>query len=190
MQIVNQESKHWMCVSNINCPTGVVDVYDSMLSFSVGSHDIYRQLAAILKCKGKYIHIRHVNVQRQSGSADCGIFAIAFSLALCMGVDPNTITIDQGSSRAHLLTCFQCRKLKEFPIMKKPRRLSSKRVSVEKKVKLFCVCWMPYSRDEDFKNPMAQCCRCKNWYHQHCAEIPNMIFNHKDMDWICKACCL
>ena len=62
-----------------------------------------------------------------------------------MGVDPNIITIDQGCIRAHLLACVQCRDLKEFPAMKKPRTLSSKRVSVEKKVKLFCVCRMPYS---------------------------------------------
>ena len=80
----------------------------SMLSFSVGSHDIYRQLAARVKCTGKYIHIRHLNVQQQSGSADCGIFAIALSLALCIGVDPNIITLDQVCSRAHLLACFQC----------------------------------------------------------------------------------
>ena len=30
IQIVNISNSHWVCVSNINCPPAVVDVYDSM----------------------------------------------------------------------------------------------------------------------------------------------------------------
>jgi len=30
IQIINLSNSHWVCVSNINCPPGVVDVYDSL----------------------------------------------------------------------------------------------------------------------------------------------------------------
>ena len=40
IQIINVESKHWICASNIHCPAEVVDVYDSKPSCSSGSHNI------------------------------------------------------------------------------------------------------------------------------------------------------
>ena len=30
VQLVNISNSHWVCVSNINCPPAVVDVYDSV----------------------------------------------------------------------------------------------------------------------------------------------------------------
>ena len=56
-------------------------MYDSKPSCSIGSHDL-----------------NNLIVQRQSGLSDCGIFAIAFSTALCMGIDPYTLNIDQNKS--------------------------------------------------------------------------------------------
>ena len=87
IQIINVESKHWICASNIHCPAEVVDVYDSKPSYSIGSHDMHKQLAAIMQCSAECMYVRHVNVQRQSGPSDCGIFDIAFATALCMGID-------------------------------------------------------------------------------------------------------
>ena len=92
IQIINVESKHWICASNIHCPAEVVDVYDSGPSCSIGSHDMHKQLAAIMQCSAECMYVRHVNVQKQSGPSDCGI---AFATALCMGIDQYTHCIHQ-----------------------------------------------------------------------------------------------
>ena len=90
-------------------------MYDSKPSCSIGSHDLNKQLAAIMQCSAKCMYVRHVNVQRQSGLSDCGIFAIAFATALCMGIDPYTLNIDQNKSRIHLLKCFEQKNISAFP---------------------------------------------------------------------------
>ena len=82
-------------------------MYDSKPSCSIGSHDLNKQLAAIMQCSAKCMYVRHVNVQRQSGLSDCGNFAIAFATALYIGIDPYTLNIDQNKSRIHLLKCFE-----------------------------------------------------------------------------------
>ena len=49
VQIINLSRTHWVCASSINCPLGIVDVYDSMPACSFGSLSLKRQVAVILK---------------------------------------------------------------------------------------------------------------------------------------------
>ena len=121
IQIINVESKHWICASNIHYPAEVVDVYDSKPSCS-GSHNICTnswlllfnaQLSVCMFAMSMYVC--HVNAQRRSGPSDCDIFAIAFATALCMGIDPYTHCIDQKKSRTHLLKCFEQKHISAFP---------------------------------------------------------------------------
>ncbi len=44
---------------------------------------------------------------------------------------------------------------------------------VEKKVEVFCR--MP----EDRKKKMAQCSRCKDWFHESCQKIPAAVFKSR-----------
>ena len=162
-------------------------MYDSKPSCSIGSHDLNKQLAAIMQYSAKCMYVRHVNVQRQSGLSDCGIFVIAFATALCMGIDPYTLNIDQNKSRIHLLKCFEQKNISAFPLTERPWRITGKRVATTKTVKLFCVCHMPYKKD-DLATPMAQCFKCMKWYHQRCVEISSIIFKDKDADFVCKLC--
>ena len=53
--------------------------------------------------QGDTITISHRNVQWQSGSSDCGLFAVAFATAICAGCDPASSVFDQTSMRQHLL---------------------------------------------------------------------------------------
>ena len=48
-----------------------------------------------------------VRVQQQFGGPDCGLFAIAFAMALVNGQDPAALTFDQGVARKHLRLCLQ-----------------------------------------------------------------------------------
>ena len=149
------DSLHWVCASNICC---VIEVYDSIPSFSTGSYSLYKQLAAIFTDN---LTLKFVNVQRQVGIADWGVFAITFAYALCNGVDPHTISIDQHASRPHLLKCFKLRAFAPFPTMSRPCRMGRKRIIVERKVKVFCTCRLPFSKTDNTLGPMVACQKCK-----------------------------
>ena len=77
-------------------PPGIVHVYDSRPSCSTNSSRLHRQLAAIMKTEDASFTVKHVDVQRQVGSSDCGLFAIAFATSLCSGLDPHTLKYDQS----------------------------------------------------------------------------------------------
>ena len=56
------------------------------------------------------VHIPHI--QRQCGSNDCGVFAIAFALhAAALGQCVGDIKFDQSKMRNQLLQCFKTSKL-------------------------------------------------------------------------------
>ena len=60
------------------------------------------------------LEINVPTVQQEFGSCDCGLFAIAFTLHLAMGNDPQHILFEQSQMRSHLLKCFQKKKVEPF----------------------------------------------------------------------------
>jgi len=46
--------------------------------------------------------------QKQKGSSDCGVFAIAFAAATAQGINPS-------NTRAHLVHCFNEKNFTHFP---------------------------------------------------------------------------
>lgn len=63
--------------------------------------------------------IHYENVQQQLGICDCGLFALAFMIALCENIDPSTLRFDQDKMREHYLECNANNKLKQFPYLDK-----------------------------------------------------------------------
>jgi len=53
--------------------------------------------------------------QKQNGSKDCGLFAIAFATAISFGQFPLKKSLQQESMRAHLAACFQYENITLFP---------------------------------------------------------------------------
>ena len=88
VQIMNIARNHWVCVANVFSSPGVVEVFDSMPSYSISSSSLKKQVAAVIKTRENSFQIHHVDVQRQLGGSDCGLFAIAFATSLCMRNDP------------------------------------------------------------------------------------------------------
>ena len=54
-------------------------------------------------------------IQRQKGSYDCGLFALATATCIAVGVDPVTQTWDQNKMRAHCNDCIQNERASLFP---------------------------------------------------------------------------
>ena len=81
-----------------------------------------------------FLDIQIMDMQRQSGGDDCGLFAIASALCLCEGKDPGTHSWKQQSMRQHLLQCFTDGELK--PLQSKKRRKRAAKVT--QRVQLYC----------------------------------------------------
>ena len=105
-------SNHWVTVSTISCPPGVINVYDSM--HLGASTNLKKVIADMLFSDKKSISIRTVHIQQQTGGSDCGLFAIANATTLCNGKDPGTLLFQQKLMREHLRKCIAAGILTEF----------------------------------------------------------------------------
>ncbi len=126
-----------VCAFNKFSPKRAVDVFDS--SFSGGSLlSLKKQLVVIIKCVFPSFYIRYVEVERQVGTADCGLFAIAFALTLCLGSDPYMKQYNQKLMRNHFEMCVDNKQLLHFPTLPCSRRQRArKRIKCEKELRIF-----------------------------------------------------
>ena len=183
VQIINVSGQHWVCASNMNCPPGVVDVYDSIPAYSIGSQSLHLQLAAILRTQ---FHIHFMDVQCQSGGSDCGLFAIANATALCGGLDPHLQNFEQSKMREHLKKCFLENRLEFFP--ESQRRLGQHRFVATKPVDVFCTCRLTWNQVQNQLGDLIQCEICKKWYHEVSEGVDRTRFEHPKDHWYCTKC--
>lgn len=185
VQIVHVGGNHWVCASNALSSPGVCDVYDSMPASH--SSTLTRQVAAIMKSPEPAFTMRYINVQMQNGANDCGLFAVAFAVALCSGKDPHICSYDQSQMREHLFQCLEKGEMTEFPATKKPKRLS-RRLKSTRSVKVYCTCRLPWDKSKNFYGGLAQCGKCSVWFHQSCMDIPNEAYSEPSYSWLCSSC--
>ena len=107
---------HWLVVTNIGVPRGgVVLVYDSLYKCLTTSTEL--QIASIVNTSQPKISTEFMDVRKQFGSSDCGVYATALSL----GQDPGTLVFSQSEMRRHLFKMLKEKKLIMFPVLKKKR---------------------------------------------------------------------
>ena len=63
---------------------------------------------------GKVI-IKMARCQKQKGSKDCGLYAIAIATSLCFGSRPTKQVFRQDLMRSHLVNCFNKGSMTPFP---------------------------------------------------------------------------
>ena len=179
VQIICVGSSHWCTVSNFGCDDGEVKVYDSM--YSTVSSATVRIIASLLCSSAPQLVVRMMDVGRQSNGSDCGVLAIAFAYDVCSGDDPCTVKFDRNSIRQHLAECLEKCSLSRFPVVAERRSSTVRKTHT---VDLHCSCRLPEERGDK----MAECDVCKTWYHQHCMNIPDHVFDNSDVPWTCKTC--
>ena len=110
LQVIHCLECHWIVASTIPIGENSCDVliYDSLFT-SVDQATV----GLLEKLFGRKIKIAMQNIQKQAGTTDCGVFAIAISTSLACGVDP---TFDQSQMRQHLITCYERNHLSMFPV--------------------------------------------------------------------------
>ena len=110
---------HWIVLSTLGCRPAEVNVYDSLytsqdpgtLSAISGSLEVFRPP----------IIVNLMDIEKQQGVDDCGLFAAAVLTALARGIDPTEIKFDQKEMRPHLLHCMESQEMTPFPIHTSPR---------------------------------------------------------------------
>ena len=149
---------------------------------------IIEQACTILKCEAPSFNIQVMNVQLQSSSDSCGLYAIAMAHDLCAGRDPCFMAYNEPLMRAHLEQCYESEKLSHFP-RAKARRSCKKRIFKDVKVELFCICRFPDVHISERFGDMAECDNCHNWYHKECLGIPDKVFKKTwSGRWTCSKC--
>lgn len=172
-------SGHWACLSNTFSPAGTVELFDSLHTLPKEGSTIIPQACSILHTPEPSLTI---NVGRQKGGSDCGLYAIAMAYDLCAGADPVYKKYVQSEMRSHLHNCINTKQLKPFS---STDREVTKRTIVNVKVELHCKCRMP----EDSKW-MVCCHQCNIWYHEECVPVLPEVRNDKndEVPWQCPGC--
>ena len=99
-------------MSNIACSKNEIKIFDSVFtSTDAETHKIIVNLLQMTK-NPKFTCAK---IQRQIGTNDCGLFAIAVATSIAFGLNPVGVHFQQREMRHHLLGCFQKGQRTLFP---------------------------------------------------------------------------
>ena len=126
---------------------------------------------------------RYRKCQLQDGSADCGLFALAFAAVLAAGGHPSAYLFHQQAMRNHLHQCLTLNRFSPFPTRRIGRE-NRKAARISQPVHVYCTCRMPAS----FGNHMIQCGKCHRWYHLDLCVVVSEQATKAKSQWFCSAC--
>ena len=153
---ITDRSDHWLAITTIGTSHPEVLVYDSLSS--TVPEKVKLQISSLLCTRKRSVRLQFVDIVKQSGLNDCGVFAVAYATTLCLGKSPGKYTFDQTKMRKHLQRCLEKRHFTMFPITKE-RRYTGNKIKGEISIPVYCSCRMPAM------NPMIECCSCHEWFH-------------------------
>ena len=104
------------------------------------------------------------NVVKQTGGADCGLYAIAFCTSIVHKQNPCSVVYSQQEMRIHLKMCLEQKMLSQFPTLKTRWLINEDVLTVT--VELCPVCKLP-----DDGELMVYCKVCEKWFHKNCCRI-------------------
>ena len=112
LQLLHINTNHWICIF-VNNANSEVEIYDSL--YSTISLSLVDQVIDLLHTQSGKITFKSMEMQKQKGNSDCGVYAIAVATALCYQEDPTIICWNIESMRRHLLKCLEQSKMEPFP---------------------------------------------------------------------------
>lgn len=106
IQILHVNENHWVTAFSKNLST--VSVYDSHRA-KIYPVSFLEDIATILQTRNDKVTIVCENVDQQADVNQCGVYAVAFATALCLGLDPCDLKFDNPCKlRAHLVSMLEC----------------------------------------------------------------------------------
>ena len=180
IQILHNGADHWLTITTIGTSHPEVLVYDSLCS--TVPEKVKSQISSLLCTRERSVRLQFVDVVKQAGVNDCGVFAVAYATALCLGKSPGKYSFDQTKMRKHLQSCLQKRHFTMFPVTKE-RRYAGNKIKGEVSIPVYCSCRMPAM------NPMIECCSCHEWFHVGpCATVTKHNMKDRKFKWECMKC--
>ena len=115
LQIIHCNSRHhWIVASTVGCTLNQVKVYDSLFTYC--DKETESILFSLFQWnKSSKLVITVSRSQKQKGTVDCGLFAIANATAIAHGKNPSKLRYKQEVMRAHLIDCFNNKNMSLFP---------------------------------------------------------------------------
>ena len=80
VQVILSCGDHWIAVSTVGCKPSTLKVCDKRS---------LKLVADLMQTKS--LTVEFVDVQKQKGGSDCGLFALAFIASICNGQDPTKL---------------------------------------------------------------------------------------------------
>lgn len=108
----NNEYGHWICIYYNEM---IIHVYDSNNQFPLQDH--HKIFLNRLFPDIKNLRIVYEKVQYQMNSFDCGIYAIAFVIAILHNICPCSVEFSRIEMRRHLLELYNNSSLNMFPVL-------------------------------------------------------------------------
>ena len=170
-----------MTISTIGTIHPNVHVYDSL--YSCAGTCLKTQIACLLASEEPELQLNYMNVMMQSGTSECGVFAIAFATALAYGENPTQYLFDQSEMRSHLTTCLERGQMTMFPF-KKLRKVKKQSRPWKKYIYTVPAACLIYRTQNGLSAPNA---RSGIMLHHVLLYIPKTAFKSK-VPWFCLKC--
>ena len=106
VQILHNNSFHWVTVSNLNSKHRTIDYYDRLFHGRIRDH-VTLQICNICKSENSLLQINTRSCQQQINGVNCGIYAVAKVFYILSGTDVSDIKIDENRMTAHFLQCLE-----------------------------------------------------------------------------------
>ena len=117
IQIIHCEKRHhWIVASTTNITGGTNDIFTVMDSvYHTIDEDTKQIICNLFQYGPKQPTIKLIRTQKQEGSSDCGVFAVAIATAIVLGKNPTKSAFQQKSMRSHFVNCLNQEHFTLFP---------------------------------------------------------------------------
>jgi len=109
LQIVHSRGNHWIVASTLLSEKGHVNAYNSL--YDSVDEDTLKSIKFLFKDES----LMMIEVQKQCGGDDCGLFTISNAVHLAKKCDPVKVKYLQYQIKAHLINYFEKGKMTTFP---------------------------------------------------------------------------
>jgi len=114
VQILHCSARHhWITATTLNCKAGEVKIFDSLFTFC--DKETREIMYEFYQRGTEKLTITMSQCQKQTGGKDCGLFAIAFAVALVFNLNVSRFKFHQKMLRPHLVDCFTKGVMTPFP---------------------------------------------------------------------------
>eukprot|EP00731_Ephydatia_muelleri_P007412 Em0003g1660a len=113
VQILHNGEDHWLTISTLGLPSGHVNIYDSL--YQTCTDHAIDQMCSIIFTPNNAVYLHFTDVDKQTNSSDCGLYAIAYATGLCCGEEVCSRKYDMMVMRQHLLKCLESGRMTAFP---------------------------------------------------------------------------